>query len=149
MDLRVDIVTLSVPNLASAHEFYVERLDWEPALTVPDEVTFLRAGPGRMVALFSRSDLAKDIGDGGAVPPLDLGMLFNAPVAVDTAVAAMSEAGARVRKRAQQADRGGYHAYVETPDGTVWELAHDPGWRIDEDGNADIVPAAGPPDGAL
>ncbi|MDP8901316.1 MAG: hypothetical protein M3N33_09295, partial [Actinomycetota bacterium] len=69
MDLRVDIVTLGVPDLASAHEFYVDRLGWEPAFTVPGEVTFLRAGRGRMVALFARSDLEKDIGDGGTVPP--------------------------------------------------------------------------------
>jgi catechol 2,3-dioxygenase-like lactoylglutathione lyase family enzyme len=140
MDLRVDIVTLGVPDLTSAHEFYVDRLGWEPAFTVPGEVTFLRAGPGRMVALFPKSDLEQDIGDGGATPPFDLGMLYESPAAVDAAVDAMSAAGASVRKPPQQADWGGYHAYVEAPDGTVWELAHNPGWRIDIDGTAHIGP---------
>ncbi len=140
MDLRVDIVTLGVPDLTSAHEFYVDRLGWEPAFTVPGEVTFLRAGPGRMVALFPKSDLEQDIGDGGATPLFDLGMLCEAPAAVDAAVDAMGAAGASACKPPQQADWGGYHAYVEAPDGTVWELAHNPGWRIDIDGTAHIRP---------
>lgn len=140
MDLRVDIVTLGVPDLASAHEFYVDRLGWEPAFTVPGEVTFLRAGRGRMVALFARSDLEKDIGDDGPIPPFDLGTLYESAAAVDAAVDAMRAAGASVRKPPQQADWGGYHAYVEAPEGTVWELAHNPGWRIDLDGTAHIGP---------
>lgn len=140
MDLRVDIVTLAVPDLASAHEFYVDRLGWEPAFAVPGEVTFLRAGPGRMVGLFARSDLAGDIGDGGATPPFDLGMIFESTTAVDDAVETMSAAGASVRKPPQQAEFGGYHAYVEAPDGTVWELAHNPGWHVDDEGTAHIGP---------
>lgn len=144
MDLRVDIVTLGVPDLAAAHEFYVDRLGWEPALSIPGEVTFLRAGSGRMVALFARSDLEGDIGDGGVTPPFDLGMLFESPADVDAAVDAIAAAGAAVRKPPQDADWGGYHAYVEAPDGTLWELAHNPGWRIDSDGIAHIDPVDSP-----
>ncbi|MGH9150094.1 MAG: VOC family protein [Acidimicrobiales bacterium] len=138
MDLRVDIITLGVADLGTAHEFYVDRLGWQPALTVPGEVTFLRAGPGRMVALFARADLEKDIGDGGATPPFDLGMLHESAPAVDAAVQTMSSAGAYVRKPPQPAEWGGYHAYVEAPDGTVWELAHNPGWHVDDEGTAHI-----------
>jgi uncharacterized protein len=144
MDLRVDIVTLAVADLASAHGFYVDRLGWEPAFTVPGEVTFLRAGPGRMVALFARSDLEQDIGDGGTPPPFDLGMILDSAAAVDATVQAMSAAGAAVRKPPQQAGWGGHHAYVETPDGTVWELAHNPGWYVDETGAAHIGPVDPP-----
>lgn len=142
MDLRVDIITLGVADLSAAHDFYVNRLGWQPALTVPGEVTFLRAGPGRMVALFARGDLAKDIGDGGATPPFDLGMLYESSSAVDAAVETMRAAGASVRKPPQSAEWGGYHAYIEAPDGTVWELAHNPGWHVDEEGTAHIGPVA-------
>jgi len=138
MDLRVDLVTLGVPDLAAAHAFYVDRLGWEPALVVPGEVTFLRAGPGRMVALFGRADLEGDIGDGGPTPPFDLGQLFASIEEVDAAVDELVAAGATVRKPPQHADWGGYHAYVEAPDGTVWELAWNPGWRIDAEGQAHI-----------
>lgn len=57
--------------------------------------TFLRVGVGRMVALFPRSDLQKDIG------------------------------------RWQCETR---HAYVEAPDGTVWD------WPIDDHATAGIGP---------
>lgn len=138
MDLRVDLVTLGVPDLAAAHAFYVERVGWTSALVVPGEVTFLRAGPGRMVALFGRDDLATDIGDGGTTPPFDLGQLFGSTEEVDAAVEELVDAGATIRKPPQHANWGGYHAYVEAPDGTVWELAWNPGWRIDADGQAHI-----------
>ena len=140
MELHVDLVTLAVPDLAAAHAYYVDRLGWEPALAVSGEVTFLRAGPGRMVALFARADLATDIGSGDA-PPFDLGHLCADEAGVDEVVAAMVGAGAGLRKPPQAASWGGYHAYVETPDGTVWEIAYNPGWWIDVDGEAQIGPA--------
>lgn len=140
MDLHVDVVTLAVPDLDAAHRFYADRLGWEPALTVPGEVTFLRAGPGRMVALFGRNDLARDIGS-GAAPPFDLGHLCADEAEVDRVTAALREAGATVRKPPQRAEWGGYHSYVEAPDGTVWEIAYNPGWSVDAAGEAHIGPA--------
>lgn len=135
MDLRVDVITLAVPDLDTAHSYYVDRLGWEPALVVPGEITFLLAGPGRLVGLFGRSDLERDIGDHDGVPPFDLGQLFNAPEEVDAAVEAMVAAGARVRKPPQRPELfEGYHAYLETPDGTVWELLHNPGFHFDAEG---------------
>jgi catechol 2,3-dioxygenase-like lactoylglutathione lyase family enzyme len=143
MELHVDVVTLAVPDLAAAHRFYVERLGWEPALTVPGGVTFLRAGRGRMVALFGRADLAVDIGSGEA-PPFDLGHLCDDEDGVREVTATLVEAGGALRKPPQRAEWGGYHSYVEAPDGTVWEIAHNPGWTIDANGDARIggVPEA-------
>jgi catechol 2,3-dioxygenase-like lactoylglutathione lyase family enzyme len=144
MDLRVDIITLAVPNLNEAHAFYVDRLGWEPALVVPGEVTFLRAGPGRMVGLFGRGDLERDIGDHERVPPFDLGQLFSTPREVDAAVDAMVAAGAKVRKPPQRPDLfEGYHSYVETPEGTVWELLHNPGFHYDSEGAPRFAPPRG------
>jgi len=91
MELRVDIVTLAVPDLDVANRYYVERLGWQPALAVPGEVTFLRAGPGRMVALFARKDLAADIGSGEA-PAFDLGHLCDDEADVDAVTHALVEA---------------------------------------------------------
>jgi hypothetical protein len=137
VDLRADLITLGVPDLVAAQRYYVDELGWTPALVVPGEVTFLRAGAGRMVALFARSDLATDMGVEHA-PPFDIGHLCDDEAGVDKVVAAMAAAGGTVVKQPQHAEWGGYHAYVEAPDGTVWEIAHNPGWRIDDEGNAHI-----------
>lgn len=43
----------------------------------------------------------------------------------------MVGAGAKVRKPPPRPDFfDGYHAYIETPDGTVWELVHNPGFHF-------------------
>ncbi len=135
MDLRVDIITLAVSDLDEAHSFYVDRLGWNPALVVPGEVTFLEAGPGRLIALFSDKNLEKDIGDHLRIPPFDLGQLFDSPAQVDAAVDAMVDAGAKLRKSPQRPDLfEGHHAYVETPEGTLWELLYNPGFHFDAEG---------------
>lgn len=133
MDLRVDVVTLAVPDLAEARAFYVDRLGWEPAFEVDGEVVFLAAGKGRYVGLFGRKDLGEDIGT-DAPPPFDVGNNCASEQDVDEVFAAMTNAGARQLKPPTRASWGGYHAYVEAPDGTVWELAYNPQMRIDEDG---------------
>lgn len=137
MELHADVITLAVPDLPAAHAYYVEGLGWEPAFAVPGEVTFLRAGSGRMVALFGRDDLAADIGSGVA-PPFDLGHLCDDEGDVDRVTEVMVAAGGELRKPPQRAEWGGYHAYVEAPDGTVWEIAHNPGWSVDAEGRAHI-----------
>jgi uncharacterized protein len=144
MNLRVDIITLGVPDLDEAHSFYVDRLGWEPALTIPGEVTFLRAGPGRLVGLFGRQDLGRDIGDRERIPPFDLGQLFDTAPEVDAAVEAMVAAGARIRKPPQRPELfEGYHAYVETPDETVWELVYNPGFHFDSEGEPHFAAPSG------
>ena len=60
MDLRVDIITLAVPDLDEAHAFYVDRLGWDPALVVPgfeasQSVSVSRAVSARTVALIPES----------------------------------------------------------------------------------------------
>jgi len=132
MNLRIDVVTIAVPDVTEAHAFYVERLGWEPAFVVPGEITFLPIADRRMVALFGRADLAKDIGDGGSVPSFTLGQVFNTTEEVDAAVAAMAAAGAKVRKSPQRAVFfPGYHAYVEAADETVWEFVQNPGSQLE------------------
>jgi uncharacterized protein len=56
------------------------------------------------------------------------------PAAVDEAVSAMVAAGAVVLKQPTNAAFGGYHGHVQDPNGVIWEIAHNPGWRVDDTG---------------
>jgi uncharacterized glyoxalase superfamily protein PhnB len=57
------------------------------------------------------------------------------PAEVDSTVRALVVAGATVLKSPQQGAFGGiYHAHVTDPNGLVWEIAHNPGWSIADDG---------------
>lgn len=74
------------------------------------------------------------VGEAPAAPPFTLAHNVGSEAAVDAAVERVVRAGGRVVKAAQRAAFGGYHAYVADPDGIRWEIAHNPGWRVEPDG---------------
>lgn len=135
MDLRVDLVTLGVADVDAATAFYADRLGVEPALRVPGQVTFLRAGGGRLLALYGAAALAADA---GRAVPFTLAHNVGSEAEVDGVVGAMVAAGATVLAPATRAEWGGYHAHVADPDGFVWEIAHNPAYRVDDDGTVHI-----------
>ena len=101
------------------------------------EVTFLRTA-GAVLALWGSADLAADTGL--PVPPpgpsarVALALNVESPGAVDEVLAAMTAAGATVLRAAAATAWGGYTACAADPDGHVWELAHNPGFPLGEDG---------------
>ena len=142
MEPRLDLLTVAVPDLAAARRFYVDGLGWTPALDVPGEVLFLQVNAGLLLALFGAADLAADMGvPAEAVVPgggFTLAHNVGSPDAVRQVVADAVAAGARVLKEPQQAAFGGFHADVADPAGVRWEIAHNPGWRVDPDGSVRI-----------
>lgn len=142
MEQRLDLLTVAVPDLDEARRFYVDGLGWTPALDVPGEVIFLQVNAGLLLALFGAADLAADMGvPAEAVVPgggFTLAHNVDSPDAVRAVVADAEAAGARVVKPPQQAAFGGFHAYVTDPAGIRWEVAHNPGLRVDPDGTVSI-----------
>ena len=147
MEPRLDLLTVAVPDLAAARRFYVEGLGWTPALDVPGEVVFLQVNAGLLLGLFGAADLAADMGVPAedVVPGGGFTLAHNVagPDAVRQVVAAAEAAGARVLKEPQPAAFGGFHAYFTDPAGVRWEVAHNPGWRVDPDGTVRIGPVEG------
>ena len=48
---------------------------------------------------------------------------------------AMEAAGGTILKPAQEGAFGGvFHGHMQDPNGVIWEIAHNPGWSIDDDG---------------
>lgn len=141
MDQRLHFLTLGVRDLARARRFYVDGLGWRPTLDVEGEVCFLQVAPGVLLALWRAEALAEDLGrpvDSRAGPDrVAMATNVGSPAEVDVAVARALEAGGTVLK-APQTTFFGYHAYVADPEGFAWEIAHNPGWRIDADGTAHL-----------
>jgi catechol 2,3-dioxygenase-like lactoylglutathione lyase family enzyme len=138
---RVTFITLGVPDLDAARRFYVDGLGWEPALDVPGEVIFIQVGHGLLLALFDAQKMAADIGAGASVAAT-AGIALAHNVASEAEVAGAMEraaaAGATVLKPAQATAWGGHHGYFADPAGFVWEVAHNPGWRVEPDGRVAI-----------
>lgn len=141
MQQQVHFITFGVADLSAARRFYVEGLGWQPTLDL-DEVCFLQVAPGVLLALWGAADLAADVGDAHDGPPagtrsVALASNVDGPAEVDAAVADWEAAGGTVL-RAPRETAFGYHAYVADPDGFCWEIAHNPGWSIDDDGTVHI-----------
>ena len=53
---------------------------------------------------------------------------------VDAAMAHAASVGATILKPAEAVFWGGYRGYFADPDGYAWEVAHNPGWPLDDRG---------------
>jgi hypothetical protein len=139
MQPRIDLITLGVPDLDAARRFYVDGLGWAPLLEVAGEVCFIQVGHSRVLALWGAEELTADA-RGGPPPtaPRGAGVAFAQNVGsaaeVDAVMADAQAAGASVLKPAQDTEWGGYHGYFADPAGFLWEVAHNPTFRIDADG---------------
>ena len=143
MSQRLHVVTLGVRDLDRARRFYVEGLGWEPTLDVPGEVVFIQVAPGVLLGLWDAAEMEADyggapVGTGAAAVSLAHNVGSDEEVAafLDRAVAA----GARVLKPAQRASWGGVHGHFEDPCGFRWEVAHNPGLVVADDGTVRIGP---------
>jgi catechol 2,3-dioxygenase-like lactoylglutathione lyase family enzyme len=135
---QLHFITLSTNDLDAAREFYVEGLRWEPLVDVPGEIIFFQMAPGLTLGLFDAAKFAEDQGLPERVIPVE-GVTLSHNVEsrdeVEAVVRRMRDAGGSVVKPPQEGAFGGiYHALVRDPNGVVWEVAHNPGWRVEADG---------------
>jgi predicted lactoylglutathione lyase len=126
MEQRVSLVTLGVSDLARARAFY-EGLGWERAEQPDEEICFFQAG-GMVFGLWTA------LGGHGA-PGIELAHNVRSRQEVEAVLTEAEHAGGTVVRPAQDTDWGGYSGAFADADGYVWEVAHNPGWTIGEDGS--------------
>lgn len=142
MEQRISLVTLGVADLARARGFY-EALGWR-GQTV-QETVFFRAG-GQAVVLWARHEVAADAavaddGDSG-FGGIALAHNVRSREEVDRVMAEAAAAGATVTKAPAETFYGGYAGFFRDLDGHVWEVAHNPGFPLAEDGSL-VLPDLG------
>ena len=134
---RFSLVTLGVRDVARSKAFY-KALGWKAAIDMDDFAVFRTAGS--LLAVYPETDLARDMGASGAsgggphVRQSSLAINVDSPDEVDRCVAEMMAAGAALLAAPAAAEWGGYTSIVADPDGHAWEIAHNPGWPLDERG---------------
>ena len=133
MEQRLSLITLGVADVHRAWRFY-EALGWAGE-TPDDDVVFFQAG-GMVVALWSRQKLAEDsaVSDAGGWGGVTLAYCTRSREEVDAVLAAAEAAGATIGRGAAETFWGGYSGIFVDPDGHPWEVAHNPGWTVTEDG---------------
>lgn len=138
MEQRVSLVTLGVADLPRARAFY-ERLVWRSETDPGSDVAFFQAG-AMVLALWDRAHLAEDstVRDGGAWGGVTLAHNVRSPDEVDAVLAEAEAAGATIGRAGAETFWGGYSGVFVDPDGHPWEIAHNPGWSLAEDGSVSI-----------
>jgi uncharacterized protein len=138
MDQRLHFITFATPDLDRARAFYKDGLGWEPLMDVPGEILFFQVAPGLMLGLFDAEKFDQDLASGTqtvGVSGVTLSHNVGSAAEVSRTIDALVAAGATLVKPAQAGAFGGiFHGHVKDPNGIVWEIAYNPGWRIDEDG---------------
>ncbi len=134
MEQRVSLITLGVADLRRARSFY-EQLGWRGQET--EATVFFQAG-GQALVLWGRDQLAEDAGVVDEGPHGFDGVVLAHNVAhrelVDQIIRAAAVAGGTVTKEPTETFYGGYAGFFRDPDGHVWEVAHNPGLQLSDDG---------------
>ena len=132
---RLSLVTLGVADLERAKAFYTA-LGWTPLQLASEGVVFFELD-GIMLSLFPRVELARDAGVEDSKPGfsgISLAHNVGSQEEADAALAHALSCGAKLVKPMQKVFWGGYSGYFADLDGHLWEVAHNPFARFDENG---------------
>jgi uncharacterized protein len=136
MEPRISLITLGVRNLPRSVRFYRDLLGWKTTYREGDPIAFFQLS-GMVLGLFGHQALAKD----ARVSPgrrgfrgFTLAHNVRSRRAVDVIFAQLRKRGGRIIKPPEAADWGGYSGYFADPDRHLWEVAHNPGWKLDKRG---------------
>src|SRR5437763_2085722 len=134
MEQRVSLITLGVRDIARARRFY-EALGWSAPTAPAADVVFFQTG-GSILGLWDRAKLTEDscVEDTGGWGGVALAYNTRSPAEVDEVLAEAEAAGATIVRPGAATFWGGYSGCFIDPEGHPWEVAHNPGWTLHEDG---------------
>ena len=138
MDQRISLVTLGVIDLGRARAFY-QAMGWREAPAPAADVAFFQAG-GMVLGLWDRVSLAADsaVRDAGGWGGVTLAYNVGSPGEVDIVLEEARAAGATIGRPGEATFWGGYSGIFIDPDGHPWEVAHNPGWILADDGSVHL-----------
>ncbi len=139
MDQRLSLITPGTRDLAKARAFY-EALGWVDRAPQGAGVVFFQAG-GMVLGLWGRDELARDsaVQDAGGWGGVTFAYNTRSPQEVDAAIEEARAAGATIGREPAETFWGGYSGIFLDPDGHPWEVAHNPGWTILDDGSVRLA----------
>lgn len=136
MDQRISIITLGVADLKKSRAFY-EALGWKVASVKQAEEIVAFDLNAMTLALYPLDKLEEDAGvevTKSRYSAMTIAYNVNTPEEVDSVLQEAVQAGGELVKPAEKVFWGGYSGYFADPDGTLWEVAHNPFSKLGPDG---------------
>jgi uncharacterized protein len=134
----VSLVTLGVSDFERAKVFY-ESLGWSVTWEA-EETAFFQANRIVLV-LWSREKLASDMGiadETAGWSGIALAHNVGSRDEVHAVIERARRNGAEVTREPSETFYGGYAGVFRDLDGHVWEIAHNPGFGLEEDGSVTL-----------
>jgi uncharacterized glyoxalase superfamily protein PhnB len=140
MKQRINVLTLGVTDLKKSMKFYQAGLGWKTQGIIGTdlengEVVLFDLANGMKLSLYERKNLAWDSKlklQPESATEFSIGYFVNSDNEVDTIMEQAKKGGAGIIKPAQQTFWGGYAGYFQDLDGHLWEIGHNPAWKIEE-----------------
>ena len=140
MRQSISLFTLGVADYERAKAFY-EALGWRVTWEA-EETAFFQAN-GVVLVLWSQEKLAGDMGIRDEVAGwggIALAHNVGSREEVHDVIELARRNGAEVTREPAETFYGGYAAVFRDPDGHVWEIAHNPGFGLRDDGSV-VLPS--------
>ena len=137
MKQHLHLITLGVNDFERSFKFYSQILGWKPSSASNDDVAFFQAG-GVVFAVYPREKLAEDAftsPEGSGFQGVTLAYNARSDIEVDEIIKELNSKGVEIIKQPQKVFWGGYSSYFADPDGFRWEVAYNPFFPFDEQGN--------------
>ena len=134
MRQSISLVTLGVADYGRAKAFY-EALGWSLEWEA-EETAFFQAN-GVVLVLWSREKLGADMGirDEPGWGGIALAHNVGSREEVHEVIELARSNGAEITREPAETFYGGYAGAFRDPDGHAWEIAHNPGFGLREDGS--------------
>jgi uncharacterized protein len=136
MEPRISLITLGVRSVRRSARFYRDVLGWRTEYADGDPIAFYQL-KGFVLGLYGHRALAKD----ARVSPrrrgfrgITLAHNVRSRREVDEIFTRLRRRGGTIVKPPEVAAWGGYSGYFADPDGHLWEVAYNPGWKLDQNG---------------
>lgn len=122
-------------------KFYREAMGWNSTYRPGDPIAFFQLN-GLVLGLFPRQELAKDARvspRGSGFRGVSLAHNVRSRRAVVAIFERLKRRGAWIVKGPRAAEWGGFSGYFADPDGHLWEVAHNPSWKLDRHGSVRLT----------
>lgn len=137
MRQKINLITLGVDNFKKSLDFYEKGLGWKKSDKSMDELALFPLG-GITLALYPLQELANDTTlqyQKTDFAGLTLSYNAKSEKEVDEVMHKVEKYGATIVKSAQKVFWGGYSGYFKDLDGHIFEVAYNPFWDFDNNGN--------------